>query len=93
LLSPYPVLRIFSAEPATVASRREVTDKSGVQRWRMASVGQGGSAMAKKRKELKKAKRPIKKVKQAAKKEKTNPNTEVDDVDRVDVRPTSPFSS
>jgi hypothetical protein len=49
--------------------------------------------MAKKRKELKKAKRPIKKVKKAAKKEKTKLNTELDDVDRVDVRPPSPFSS
>jgi hypothetical protein len=35
----------------------------------------------------------MKKVKRAAKKEKTVPNTESDDVDRVDVRPVSPFSS
>jgi hypothetical protein len=49
--------------------------------------------MAKKRKELKKARKSIKKVKRAAKKVKTVPNTESDDVDRVDVRPASPFSS
>jgi hypothetical protein len=59
----------------------------------VAQDGRGGSTMAKKRKELKKAKRPIKKVKKAAKKEKTKLNTELDDVDRVDVRPPSPFSS
>lgn len=49
--------------------------------------------MAKKRKELKKAKKPAKKGKRMAKKEKTMPNTGADDVDRVDVRPLSPFSS
>jgi hypothetical protein len=49
--------------------------------------------MVKKRKQLIKAKRPIKKVKKVANKEKVRPNTEVDDVDRADVRPSSPFSS
>ena len=41
--------------------------------------------MAKKRTELKKAKRPIKKVKKVVKKEKTKLNTELDDVDRVEM--------
>jgi hypothetical protein len=46
--------------------------------------------MAKKRKELKRSKSSIKRVKKVAKKEKTTLNN---DVDRVDVRPPSPFSS
>jgi hypothetical protein len=68
-----------------MASRLETTDKAT---W-CPSDRRGGSVMAKKRKELKKAKRPIKKAKKLAKKQKTK----VDDVDRADVLPPSPFSS
>ena len=66
-----------------------MTDRAA---WRAPERTGGGNGQ-KKRKELKKAKKPTKKVKRVAKKEKAMPNTEANDVDRVDVRPVSPFSS
>jgi hypothetical protein len=75
-----------------MASQLEKWIKRNVKRLGVCRRGQE-AAMAKKRKELKKARKPIKKVKRAAKKERTAPNTESDDVDRVDVRPVSQFSS
>jgi hypothetical protein len=83
-----PLFCLFDSQrlrpPSEVAAMASPLEMTGRERRRH---------MVKKRKELKRTKKLIKKVKKVAKKEKPKLNTEVDDVDRVDVRPASPFSS